>query len=99
MGTPFAAGILELPHDLLLLGIDGDRRLALAQGRLDAGGDVFELGVAIGVPRAPDRLAIGLQAVAAPSEQHGDHPVARAMARAGQFGGQMPDALAGPSQR
>src|SRR5216684_3120073 len=40
VGTPFAAGILELPHELLLLGIDGDRRLALAQGRLDAGGDV-----------------------------------------------------------
>src|SRR5712692_3088851 len=55
--------------------------------------------VAIGVPRTLDRLAIGLQAVAPLPEQYGDHPMARAMALAGQFAGQVPHALAGPPQR
>src|SRR5439155_22740383 len=57
VGAPLSSGVLEVAHELFLLGIDGDRRLALAEVRPDARGDVFELGVAIGVPGALDRLA------------------------------------------
>ena len=41
--SPLAPGILEVPDQLLLLGIDGDDRLAGPQGGLDLGGGAVTL--------------------------------------------------------
>ena len=61
LGAQFAAAVLEIANQFLLLGVDRDGRLA---GRLKAahlGVDVFELGIAIGVAGPFARLAVGLK--------------------------------------
>src|ERR1019366_9382131 len=56
---------VPLQHTLLL-GIDGDCRLAGGDGALDRLGDVPELRIAIDVARPLERLSIGLKRIAKP---------------------------------
>ena len=49
--TPRAPGILEIAHQLLLLGVDGDQRLARRLEVLDLRDDEAELGVPVGMRR------------------------------------------------
>src|SRR5215471_4609045 len=63
-GVPLPPRVLEVPYQLLLLGVHGDDRLPGLQGRLDLGVDGGKLGIPIRVARALQRLAVGLEAVA-----------------------------------
>src|SRR6266852_4822940 len=64
LGTQFTAGVLEVADQLLLLGIDRDSRLAGALKAPDAGVDVLELRIAIGMVAALAGLGVGLQSEA-----------------------------------
>src|SRR5919106_433814 len=59
--APRPPGILEIPHQLLLLRVHGDHRLVRGLKPADLRGDVAELGVPVGVRRAFPRLAVGLK--------------------------------------
>src|SRR5690349_7470115 len=65
----FAAGVLEVADQLLLLGVHRDGRLARRDRRLHRCVDVGELGVAVGMVRPLPGLAVGLTAVAQPTQQ------------------------------
>src|SRR6266702_4681919 len=69
--------ILEIPYQLLLFGIDRDRRLARRQRLFHPGIEVTELRVA-GSAGPFEGLAIGLQAVAHLAQQIADHVMADA---------------------
>jgi len=56
-GMPFAAGVLEFAEQLLLLGVDTDRRLPSRHCRADRVVDMPKPGVAIGMLVALKRLA------------------------------------------
>jgi hypothetical protein len=49
LGTKFTPGILEVANKLLLLGINGNRRLARGDRGIDCAADMRELSVAIRV--------------------------------------------------
>src|SRR6266516_7512787 len=85
--TPFASAILELTHQFLLLGIDGDRRFSRGQEGLCLGIDMLERRIAIGVVSSLTRLAIDLQAVAPFVEQLADQLMGDLMALMAQFRG------------
>ena len=97
---PFAAGVLEVPRRVpsswcrQRSPAGPARRAAWTRAAMCS-----NWALRSGWPRALDRLAVALQAVASLPEQHRDHPVAGPMALAGQFGGQAADALARPPQR
>ena len=99
LGSPFAAGVLEVADQFLLLGIDRDRRLAPRQRLLHLRVDVVELGIAIGMTCPFARLAVGLQAVVERPQQCGDRVVADAMAECPQPVGKLAQALGRPQQR
>ena len=63
-GAQLPAAVLEGAHELLLLGVHADDRLPQRELQLDRVVDVAELGVPVGVARALERLAVGLEAVA-----------------------------------
>ena len=98
LGAQFTPGVLEVVNQLLLLGIDRDRRLSGAPKARDGGVDMLELGIAVGMMAALARLGVGLQAEAHVLQQAPDHGVADAVAPARQFGRQMPLAAAHPQQ-
>src|SRR4051812_40181152 len=64
LGLPLASAVLEVPDQLLLLGVDGDDRHAALDAILRLGVDVLKLRVAIRVLRALDGLVRRLQAIA-----------------------------------
>ena len=64
VAAPLAPAVLEVPDELLLLGVDRDHRLTGADRRRSGRVDIAELGVAIGMRGALLGLAVGLQAVA-----------------------------------
>src|SRR6516165_1937750 len=66
---PFAASVLEVTHQLLLLGIDRDYRLAALLETLDHRANVFELRIAVRMRIPFLCLAIPLQAVTGLTEQ------------------------------
>ena len=51
-GMPFTTAVLEVAHELLLLGVHGDDRLAFGLRRPDALIDVLKLRVAVGMGAA-----------------------------------------------
>jgi hypothetical protein len=81
--TPFAAAVLEIPDQLLLLGVDRDDRLPSSLKPYCLGADELELGIAIGILIAFASLTIGLQAVAGLAEQPRDRAIADVMPLAG----------------
>src|SRR5262249_31369926 len=83
---------------LLLLGVHRDDRLAGLQGGPDLAVDVLELGVAVRVALALDRLAVGLEAVPRLMEQLGDDAMAGGVPHPPELLGQLADALARPPQ-
>ena len=96
---PFPPIILEITHQLLLLGVHGNHRLAPLQVIANFLVDVLELLVAVGVAGPFQRFAVGLQAVTPFMQQLGDHPMAGLMPQPLEVFGQFPYALAGPAQR
>jgi hypothetical protein len=99
LGPPFAAGVLEVPDQLLLLGIDADHRLTGGQRRLGDRVDVLKLRVTVGVPGALAGLDVGLQAVAQQPQQLGDRREMHAVALLAQRRGEMPHAPRRPDQQ
>src|SRR5262249_53607254 len=99
LGPPGLPGVLEVAQNLLLLGVDRDRRLLMPLLGAHPAVDVPELRVAVGVTPPLVRLAVGLQAVAGLLQQaaHGGRP--HRVALGGQTAGQPARALAGPAQR
>ena len=98
-GPPFAAGVLELPDQLLLLGVHADHRVA---GVLVGPGllvDVPELRVPVRVLLALDGLGVALQAEPLLVQQVTDRVRADLVALAGQLGRQRPGRLDRPPQR
>jgi hypothetical protein len=73
---PLAPAVLEVPDQLLLLGVDRDDRHTALDAVLGLGVDVLELRVAIRVLRALDGLVRRLQAVPVLAQQLGDRLVA-----------------------
>ena len=98
-GAPRAARILEVPDQLFLLRVHGDRRLLLPLGRPDTPRDIPKLRVAVDVLAAFARLRIALQAVAQAVQQFGDHGVADVMAQPLERHRQRARAQARPAQR
>ena len=102
LGLPWGAapaGILEVPDQLLLLGVDRDGRLTGSLERRHVGVDVLELGVAVGVARTFARLAVGLQTEAQAVQQATHQLLAGGEAQLRQRRRQMALALADPQQR
>ena len=95
---PFAARVLEVADQLLLLGVDRDHRLLLPQRRRHAGIDVSELRIPVRMLAAFARLAVGLQAELLLRQQLAHHRAADRMATLRQLRRQPPQALAGPAQ-
>ena len=81
LGLPFAAAVLEIADQLLLLGVDRDHRLAGRRGRFHLIVDVAELRIAIRMACPLAGLAVGLQAVAHLPQQIGHDVVADAMTK------------------
>ena len=72
LGAQLPAGVPEIANQLLFLGVDRDRRLAGPPEAADAGVDVLELGVAVGMLAALAGLGVGLQAEAQVLQQPPD---------------------------
>src|SRR6266446_6313115 len=98
LGLPFRTGVLEIPDQLLLLGVHRDHGLIplLELGHLSV--DVFKLGIAVRVRLALARLAVGLQAVVELMEQVSHGPLTDLIAILPELLGQFPGTLAGPPQ-
>jgi hypothetical protein len=92
------AAILNVPDQILLVGIHRDDRLPGLESGLDLGIDVLELGVPVRVALSLEGLAVGLEAVAEFVEQLGDHATTGRMPHALEFLSQFADAFAGPPQ-
>ena len=97
LGSPLPPGVLEVPDQFLLLGIDratgAPRRWKPAPA-----GDVLELGVSIGVLRDLPASCVSLQAVAGCVEQLTDQLRTDLMPLGLELGGEAPHTLAGPAQ-
>src|SRR5439155_6411648 len=64
LGPPLPPGVLEIPDQLLLFGVDRDHRLTRGNRRLRRRADVLKLRVAVAVRGALTGLEVGLQAIA-----------------------------------
>jgi len=99
LGAPCPACILEIANQLLLFGVDRDRRLTLGQGRVDRPVDILELGVAVGMVRTLAALAVCLKAVAASAQYRTDAGVTDAMTQIAQGPSNLAKALDRPAKR
>ena len=99
LGTPYTAGVLEIPDKLLLLCVDRDHRLARGQRHPHAVVEMVELGVAIGMGRPLAGLAIGLQAELLLMQEFTDQGAADPVTLSHQRPRQLRQAFACPSQR
>ena len=97
--TVLTTAILEIADQLLLLGIDRDRRLPRGQRLLHLSIDVPKLGIAVGMVRPLAGLAIGLEAVSQIAQKIGHHIVTNTMAKFTKPGCQVAQALGRPQQR
>ena len=96
---PFATGVPEIADQLLLLGVDRDRRLARRERFGHPVVDVVELRIAVGIVRSLARLAVGLQAVVELVQQLADKRAADFVAHVAQAPAELAQALACPQQR
>jgi hypothetical protein len=99
LGSPFAAGVLEVPDQLLLLGIDTDHRLTGGERSLRDRIDVLKLSLAVGVGGALAGFDVGLQAVAQQPQQFRDRREMHGVALLTQRRREIPDALGRPDQQ
>jgi hypothetical protein len=97
-GAQFAASVLEVADQFLLLGVDRDGRLAGRLKAADLGVDMLELGIAIGMAGSFARLAVGLETEAQTPQQPADQLMADRKAALPQRPGEMPLALTDPQQ-
>ena len=96
---PLPAGVLEIPHQLLPLGIDRHHRLTALQTLIRLRIDMFELSVAVRVRRPFAALAHRLQPIAKLVQQSAHRRRAHLPARARQRRGELRPTLARPPQR
>jgi hypothetical protein len=96
--TPLPSGVLELPHEFLLLGVQRDSRLPTFKLLCHPVVDEPELRVAVWMLSPFHLLAIRLQAVPQIVEDLPDQPVAGGVASYRQLLGQHARALARPPQ-
>jgi len=96
--TVLPDGVLEVADQLLLLGVDRDRRLARCQRRRHLLIDVAELRIVIGVVATLAGLAVGLQAVAKPAQQIAHRVVSDPVPQRLQSRRQIAQALGRPQQ-
>jgi hypothetical protein len=96
---PLTSSILEIPHQLFLLGVYRDHRFALLQIPLSFAVDVVKLFISIRVLAALQRLLVGLQTVIQIVKQFGHGLIADTVALLPKFFGQAAHALARPTQR
>src|SRR5262249_52668894 len=96
---PLSAGVLEGADELLLLGVDRDRGLAVALELPDFACDVAELCVAIGVVGTLGGLAVGLEAEVELAQESADRETADRVTARPQLLREPGRALARPSQR
>jgi hypothetical protein len=97
--TVLTAAILEIADQLLLLGIDRNRRLPRGQRLLHLSIDVPKLGIAVGMVRPLAGLAVGLKAVPQVAQKIGHHIVTNTMAELTKPGRQVAQAFGSPQQR
>ena len=99
-GRPPGAALAGVGADqLFFLGVHADHRLTRGQLSGHPGADVLELGVAVGVLGALQRLGVALQAVVQLGGQQPGHAVVRhRVALPAQLAGQIPRRLDRPSQ-
>ena len=95
---PLCPAIHVVADEFLLLGVYGNDRLGRAHLPRDAGVDVLELRVAVGMLIPLDRLAVALEAVAHSAQKNSHHAAAGAVAQTFQCLGKTTRALAGPAQ-
>jgi len=97
--APLSTGILEVPHQLLLLGVHRDDRLTPLLSAVNLVVEVVELRVSIGVLGPLPRLAVRLQRIALLHQQLGHQSGADGVPHGLQFGRQLARALRRPAQR
>ena len=90
---------LEVPDQLLLLGVDGDHRPAGGERRAHGLADLAKLRIAIGMLGALARLSVGLQAVAQLLQGLQHRAVGDLVPRLAQPAGELRAALRAPPQR
>lgn len=96
---PLAAAVLEVSDELLLLGVHADHWLATVPVPTGLLVEIAELGVAVRVLTALDRLDVGLQAEAFVPQQAGDGVGADAVPGPGQLSCKRAGGLHRPPQR
>jgi hypothetical protein len=97
--SPRATRRLEIPHQFLLLRVDGDRGVSAPEQPPDALIQVGELRIAVGMGRALACLPIRLQTVPGVFQQGRHRAIAHRMVLPRQFVRQGRRALARPPQR
>ena len=95
---PLLAGIIVVADEFFLLGVHRNDRPSCRQGSFNAGVDMAELGIPVGVAAAFLCLAIALQAVVLLVEQLGHLHMADRMLLPAQLQGNGPRALTNPAQ-
>src|SRR3989442_11214635 len=95
----FLPAVLEIPDQLLLLGVDRDDRVTGTQETPHPAVDMLELSVPIPVARSLDGLAVRLQAVVELVKQVAHELMRHLVMLVPKFLGDLPDTLAGPAQR
>ena len=95
---PFPAGILEVSHQLLLLGVDRDHRVPGVEEGFDLFVEVLELGVAVGMGAALVGLDVRLEVVAEPLQQIPDPGMADRVTSPGEGLSELAGALRAPQQ-
>ena len=99
LGPPLPARVLELPDQLLFLGVHADHRVAGALVGPGLLADVAELGVPVRVPRPLDGLGVALQAEPLGPQQVPDRVRGDLMALPGQLTREIAGRLGDPPQR
>ena len=98
LGSPLAPRVLEIPDQLLLLGVDRDDRLVLIDCPLGDRVDVPELRVAIRMLSALPSLDVCLQVLAKPAHQLRNLREVHLMTEPAQAIRKMPDTPRGPAE-
>ena len=99
LGVPFAAVVLEIPHEFLALSVDRDDRLISAEEVDGLVVDVTKLCVAVDVVAAFSRLAVCLQAVVHLAQQIANDSRADLVPLFRQLPAKITQTKAGPQER
>ena len=98
-GLVLPATVLEVSDQFLLLGVNGDHRLAISRMLGDLPRQVAELGIAVLMLTTLSHLRIRLQTETQVTQHLGDRTVRHPMTRLGQRRSQVPRRLRRPHQQ